>query len=104
MGIGRKTAKQRLAFLFLELFHRVKFIGNLISGTEENSIAFPLSQEDLADASGLTSVHISRTLRELSDEGLVSVKQRRLTIYNEPALSELAQFKKEMVLQDHPLL
>jgi len=104
MGIGRKSAKQRLAFLFLELFYRVKAVGDMMPGTEENSIAFPLSQEDLADAMGLTSVHISRTLRELTDEGLVNVKHRRLTIHNEPALAELAQFKKEMVILDHPLL
>ena len=104
MGIGRKSAKQRLAFLFLELFHRVQAIGSMMSGTEDDSIGFPLSQEDLADAMGLTSVHVSRTLRELTDEGLVSVKHRRLTILNEPALAELAQFKKEMVLQEHPLL
>ena len=104
MGIGRKSAKQRLAFLFLELFHRVKAVGDMLPGTEENSIAFPLSQEDLADAMGLTSVHISRTLRELTDEGLVHVKHRRLTIHNEPALAELAQFKREMVIMEHPLL
>ena len=104
MGIGRKTAKQRLAFMFLELYHRVRHVGDLIPGTEENSIVFPLSQEDLADAMGLTSVHISRTLRELTDEGLLSVKHRRLTMLNEPALSEVAHFEKSMVLQDHPLI
>jgi CRP/FNR family transcriptional regulator len=104
MGIGRKSAKQRLAFLMLELYHRVKFVGELIPGTEENSIVFPLSQEDLADAMGLTSVHISRTLRELTDEGLLGIKHRRLTIYNEPALAEIAHFERSMVLQDHPLL
>lgn len=104
MGIGRKSAKQRLAFLMLELYHRVKHVDDLIPGTEENSIVFPLSQEDLADAMGLTSVHISRTLRELTDEGLLSIKHRRLSIYNEPALAEIAHFKKSMVLQDHPLI
>jgi len=104
LSVGRKSAKQRLAYLFLELFHRVHAVGELMPGSEENSILFPLSQEDLADAMGLTSVHISRTLRELTDEGLVSVKHRRLTIFNEPALTELAQFDKDIVLQEHPLL
>ncbi|MCW8964893.1 MAG: Crp/Fnr family transcriptional regulator [Gammaproteobacteria bacterium] len=104
LSVGRKSAKQRLAYLFLELFHRVKAIGDLMPGTEEDSIAFPLSQEDLADALGLTSVHVSRTLRELTDEGLVSVRHRRLTILNEPALTDLAQFDKAIVIQDHPLL
>jgi CRP/FNR family transcriptional regulator len=104
MGIGRKSARQRLAFLMLELYHRVKAAGEIIPGTEEKSIVFPLSQEDLADAMGLTSVHISRTLRELTDEGLLSIKHRRLTIFNEPALAEIAHFEKSMVLQDHPLI
>ncbi len=104
LGIGRKSAKERLAFLFLELYHRVKVLGNIIPDSEENSIAFPLSQEDLADAMGLTSVHVSRTLRELTDDGLLTVKHRRLTIHNEPALTELAQFDKKLVLSEHPLL
>lgn len=104
LGIGRKSAKERLSYLFLELFYRVKSLQGLLPGTEENSIAFPLSQEDLADAMGLTSVHVSRTLRELTDAGLLTVKHRRLTIHNEPALTELAQFDKRLVLVDHPLL
>ena len=104
MGIGRKTARQRLAYLFLELFYRVKGIEDLVPGSEAASIAFPLSQEDLADAMGLTSVHISRTLRELTDDGLLTLKKRRLSILNEPALTEIAQFDKALVVQDHPLL
>jgi CRP-like cAMP-binding protein len=104
LGIGRKSAKQRLAHLFLELYHRIKVVGDLMPGTESDSIVFPLSQEDLADAMGLTSVHISRTLRELTDEGLLSLKHRRLTIFNEPALVELAHFDRKLVIQEHPLL
>ncbi len=104
LGIGRKSAKERLSFLFLELFHRAKSLMGLLEGTEENSIAFPISQEDMADAMGLTSVHVSRTLKELTDAGLLTVKNRRLTIHNEPDLAELAQFDKKLALIDHPLL
>ncbi len=104
LGIGRKSAKERLSFLCLELFYRTKSLAGLLAGTEENSIAFPISQEDMADAMGLTSVHVSRTLRELTAAGLLTVKSRRLTIHNEPALAELAQFDKKLILVDHPLL
>lgn len=104
LNIGRKSARQRLAYLLLELFYRVRAIGSLMSGSSSNSIAFPLSQEDLADAMGLTSVHISRTLRELTDEGLVSIHRRRLTILNEPLLAELAQFDSNVAAQEYPLI
>lgn len=104
LGIGRKSAKERLSFLFMELFYRAKSLAGLLADTRENSIAFPISQEDMADAMGLTSVHVSRTLKELTDAGLLTVKNRRLTIHNESALAELAQFDKKLMPFDHPLL
>ncbi len=97
LSLGRKSAKQRLAFLLLELYQRIKNLGLYIPGSYDNSIAFPLSQEDIADATGLTAVHVSRTLRQIMDEGHLEVKNRRLTIYKEEALGELAQFNKSMV-------
>ncbi len=104
MGAGRKSAKERVAFLFLELFHRVKSLGEILPGSDETSIAFPVSQEDIADAMGLTAVHVNRTLRELKDDGLAIATHRRLEILDEPRMAELAQFDAEAVLGDHPFL
>ncbi len=51
---------------------------------------FPLRQQDIADALGLTPIHVSRVFRVLIDEGLVARQQRWLTIQNRAALIELA--------------
>lgn len=104
MGAGRKSAKERVAFLFLELFHRVKALGEIMPGSDTHSISFPVSQEDVADAMGLTAVHVNRTLRELKEDGLCVASHRRLEILDEPRMTELAQFDAGAVLGEHPFL
>lgn len=88
VGTGRKRAIERLAYLLLELYHRCRLRGRV----EANSVQLPLAQEDLADAVGLTTVHVNRTLRELRERGLIRYHDRRLVILDEPALTEIAQF------------
>lgn len=104
LGLGRKSVKERLAYLFLELFYRVRSVGDVIPGSTEDSVVFPLSQEELADAMGLTAVHVSWTLKQLTEDGLLPVGQRRLTIYDEERLAELAQFDRKAILLEPVLL
>jgi CRP-like cAMP-binding protein len=97
VGTGRKTAKQSIAFLLLELFHRVQ--RQMPHGYEEqgNSVIFPLTQEDIGDALGLTSVHVNRVLKEMEREGYIACRKRRLTIRNQEALMEIGQFDPGMI-------
>ena len=99
VNIGRKNAKERVAFLFLDLYHRVRTYG-MESG---NSILFPMTQEDIADTLGLTLVHVNRTLRSLREQGLIRLTHHRLTILDEAALADLAGFNPQ-VLHNQPLL
>ncbi len=99
VSVGRKNAKERLAFLFLEIYHRI----HLHLPDVGNTIPFPMTQEDIADTIGLTLVHVNRTLRSLRQEGLVKLAHHSLTILNYPALSELAGYNAEM-LTNQPLL
>lgn len=62
-----------------------------------NSIIFPLTQDDIGDAVGLTSVHVNRTLREMERRGLIRYQRRRLTIFKEEALMEIGEFDPEMI-------
>lgn len=59
VGIGRRDAAQRIAHLFCELHLRLRAVG-LADG---NRFELPITQEELGDTTGLTLVHVNRTLR-----------------------------------------
>jgi CRP-like cAMP-binding protein len=88
VNLGRRQAYGRIAHLLCEVLMRVKAIGL----TDTNSIDMPVTQEQLADATGLSAVHVSRTLTDLRDQGLVSTPKGRLVIEDWDALKEAAGF------------
>lgn len=87
-NVGARPAFQRLAHLFVEVFIRMRSVGL----AEADSCDFPLTQYDLAEATGLTPVHVNRTLQVLRAEGLVEIGQRRLRIPDLARLEEAAMF------------
>lgn len=94
VGIGQKTAEERIAYLCVELFCRMKFIyGDNIT----NEMEFPLTQEDLGDTLGLTQIHVNRTLKSLREQGLMEIKNKRLTIHNEAELKILGSFDESIL-------
>ena len=69
VNVGRRDAKSRIAHLLCELAERLK-----ASGVTDGSIYdFPLTQEQIADATGLTAVHTNRTLQALRKEGSLAI-------------------------------
>lgn len=91
LNIGQRSARERIAHLFCEMFLRCESVGL----TRGFSCDFPPTQVDLADATGLTSVHVNRTLKDLSSRGLVSLERRQLTILDMRALQAEAFFNPE---------
>lgn len=87
-GVGRRSAAQRMAHLFCELCLRMRMLGLAHDGEFE----MPLTQPELADALGLTPVHVSRTLTLLRAEGLVELKERKIAILDWKALAAFADF------------
>ena len=87
-NLGARPAYQRLAHLLVELFLRMRSIGQ-VDGKECD---FPLTQYDLAEATGLTPVHVNRTLQSLRADGLVVIDRRRLTIPNLSRVMEASMF------------
>jgi CRP-like cAMP-binding protein len=88
INLGRRVALERVAHLFCEIFERLRPVG-LVDG---NSCTFPVTQMDLADATGLSVVHLNRTLQELRASGLIVLRERTLTINNLDALRDAALF------------
>ncbi len=97
IGSARKTAHERIAFLLLELFYRVRL--QMQNGFDEatGSVIFPLTQEDIGDAVGLTSIHVNRVLNEMERKGLIHCQRKRLTIHDEAVLMEIGQFDPDMI-------
>jgi CRP-like cAMP-binding protein len=95
VNIGRRSALERTAHFFMELAERLTLVG-LATETE---FACPLSQFVLADALGLTSIHVNRTLRELRElrerreMKLLTLRARTVTIHDLAGLRKLAGFQ-----------
>lgn len=85
--LGRLSAKERLAHLICELAVRIRAVDG-----KSVSFDFPLTQETLADALGLTPVHVNRMVRELRAEGLVEDAHRTITLPDVAALRRMASF------------
>jgi CRP-like cAMP-binding protein len=88
VDVGRRTPLERTAHFILELGARLTLVG---LGTKV-SFTCPLSQYSLADALGLTAVHLNRVLRQLREEGLLTFRHGQVTIHNFDGLVRLAAF------------
>jgi len=87
-NIGQRSALERVAHLLLELFHRMEAVGL----TDGDRCAMPITQTELADALGLTAVHINRMVQELRGTGLIELSGKTLTILDRDGLTRTAQF------------
>lgn len=87
VSLGRKSAIERLSDLFCDLFERMRAAGL----TYGDQCALPLTQMDIADFAGLTSVHVNRVLQDLRDRGLLELQSRWLRIPDLGALRDLAR-------------
>ncbi len=86
---GSRDAYERIAHLCYEMLIRYR----LVSETTDDSFPFPVTQEDLADATGMTPVHANRTLQQLRSDGLIEVKNKAVMVLDTPRLREAAQFE-----------
>lgn len=97
LNLGQRTAFERLAHLFVELFVRLQAIGK----TQGESCELPLTQNDLADATGVTPVHLNRSLQELRRDGLLEFRAKHLRILDFERLKQVAMFNPNYLHLDH---
>lgn len=88
VSLGRRSALQRTAHLFCELQVRLGIVGL----ASEREYALPITQTELAECLGLTSVHVNRVLKELRERGLVEFRSRRVMIRDLAELRHEAEF------------
>jgi len=96
INLGRRDALERVAHIICELYERLRVVG-LVEG---NSFGFPVTQMDLADATGLSTVHLNRTLQELRAKGLITLRDRVLTIPHLQSLAAAAMFNPDYLHLD----
>jgi CRP-like cAMP-binding protein len=85
---GRRGARERVAHLFYEMLIR----NRAVCETADNSFPFPVTQEELSDATGMTPVHVNRMLKELRDDGLVDFSRGIVTVLDTKGLKQAAKF------------
>jgi len=88
VNAGRRDAYQRIAHLMCEMHLRMKMIGLV----RDDQFDLPLTQEELADATALTPVHVNRTLQLLRKEGLIAFRGGQLTVLDVHGLERAAGF------------
>jgi hypothetical protein len=88
VALGRRSAPSCVAYLLCELVLRQRVIG--MAG--DHAIRLPLTQTDLADALGLTSVHVDRVLQRFRRDQLLTLEHRRLNLRNGGRLEAIAGF------------
>jgi CRP-like cAMP-binding protein len=88
LNVGRRDAKTRIAHMLCEFIVRNAAAG----GGEPGGMEIPFTQEEIADATGLTPIHVNRMLRTLTDAGLIRRNGRRLEVHNWPGLRHAAVF------------
>ena len=88
LSIGRRSALARIAHIFCELLVRLRIVGL----ADDNGYALPLTQADLADSTGLTSVHVNRMLKKLRDENLLTFRGGEVAIGDWERLQRVAEF------------
>jgi CRP-like cAMP-binding protein len=99
VSIGRRDPLARAAHFLLELGARMKLVGH---GTT-SGYACPLSQSVLADALGITAIHLNRVLRQLREANLLTFRNGQVTFLNKEQLAELAGFDPDRLNGDAPI-
>jgi CRP-like cAMP-binding protein len=88
LNIGRRDARSRLAHLLCEFAVRLEALGL----APDRGYELPMTQEQLADATGLTSVHVNRVLKSLESEGLITRNRRNISFPDWQRLREVGDF------------
>lgn len=96
LRVGRRNSTERMAHLFMELHHRLLRVGM----DDSSSRSFPITQNVLADALGLSHVHTNRSFRILASRGVVTLCDGRIRLEDTAALSDIAGFSGRYLRQE----
>jgi CRP-like cAMP-binding protein len=88
LNVGQRDAYNRIAHLFCEMLVRLRAVGL----AEDHACGLPITQTELGDAFGITTVHVNRVLQQMRADGLIEMKGTRLTVPDWDRLKEVGEF------------
>jgi CRP-like cAMP-binding protein len=91
VNVAQRPAINRLAHLLCEMMTRMEAVGL----AQDASCDLRLTQVDLSEATGLSVVHVNRTLQELRKQGLISFGRGTLTVHDWEALARVGDFRSD---------
>jgi CRP-like cAMP-binding protein len=101
VNVGRRDSRARIAHILCEFAVRLEARGL----ASEGGFELPMTQEQLADATGLTSVHVNRVLKSLEADGLISRRRRQIHFENWRALQDVGDFSRRYLhIADHDIV
>lgn len=99
LSVGRRSALERIATLLIHLYMRADSLG--LGGPD--GVPFPLTQQHVADALGLSLVHTSKTMKRLQAQGLFRIAAGRLIVTHPVEMAALAEYSPRP-LRHRPLI
>jgi len=102
VNLGARPASNRIAHVFCEMGTRLEWFGRANRSGKTLSFAWPLTQSQLAEATGLTNVHVNRCLQELRGSGLVEMTRERVTLLDVQKLAAFAGFNPDYLAAEEP--
>jgi CRP-like cAMP-binding protein len=97
LNVGRRDAHAGVAHLICEVVTRMRAVGLV----HDDRCPFPITQNELADAVGISAVHINRTLQELRSAGLITLARGKLQIHDWEALQRAGDFVPDYLYLEH---
>jgi hypothetical protein len=88
INLGRRAAHQRIAHLLCEIWTRLQAIGQ----AQDAVYQLPITQSDLADAMGLSLVHVNKNLRRLREDGLITFRANEVRVHDWERLRSVSEF------------
>jgi CRP-like cAMP-binding protein len=98
VNVGRRDALSRLAHLLCEMAVRMERVGQ----ADRHSFPLPVTQADLGDATGLTSVHVNRMIKELRTRSIATAHAGLVTVHDWKQLVSIGDFDPAYMLLDGP--
>lgn len=95
-NIGRRSTLGRITHLFCELYLKLEAMGL----ARDHGCEMALTQSDIADAIGVSNVHVNRVLQELRGQGLLTLQGQRLVIHDWNELTKRAEFDPAYLHQE----
>ena len=92
-SVGRTPARARIAWLLCDIFARIR-----VTDPGQDTVHVPLTQEEIGDATGLTSVHVNRMMRGLADDGIIERRGNVIRLLGEDRLFHEANFTNRLDL------